>query len=139
MRMFRSSVWMILFGSLSVAIFAAEPAAVEKKLTKLHEVLVKDVVEATPLLYRGRQLLFCSSRSITDPTKMVEHLSLRDMEDGHELASFGQGHSLGSAFVEGDTVHVFAAEATKSDWFHDIIHFSSTDLKTWKRGVGHSA
>ena len=42
-------------------------------------------------------------------------------------------HSLGSAFVRGDEIHVFAADHTENDWFHDIYHFRSTDLKTWTR------
>ena len=51
------------------------------------------------------------------------------------MSHFGQRHSLGSAFVKGDTVHAFAAEHGRnlSEWFGDIYHFSSTDLKTWRR------
>ena len=106
----------------------------KKEITKSPDVLAKDVAESTPLVYRGRKVLFCSRRPFA-PQMKLDHLYLfvRDLEDGRELTRFGEKHSLGSAFVEGDTFHVFAPEATKDDWFHDIYHFSSRDLKTWKR------
>lgn len=111
------------------------PATAKKELTKLPGIFVKSAVESTPLWYQGREIMFyCQRPLIDDQAKAAPLMSLVlcDM-DGKELAHFGHGYSLGCAFVEGDTVHVFAAKATTDDWFHDIFHFSSKDLKTWKQ------
>ncbi len=119
------------------ATLTAEPPAApiaEEKLTKLPGTFGNDVMESTPLVYRGRRIIFHSRRPIgTNPALDEHYLYLKDMESGKESARFGRGHSLGSAFVEGDTLHVFAAQHSGNDWFHDINHFSSTDMKTWKR------
>ena len=113
----------------------ASPAA-EKKLTKLPGVIGEKVIESTPLLYRGRAIMFHSRRPM-DPSRRAEvYLILTDAATGKELARFGQGHTLGCAFVEGDTIHVFAVEFPEgAAWFHnqDIQHLWSSDLKTWKR------
>ena len=61
------------------------------------------------------------------------YLYIRDLATGKEVARFGDGHSFVNAFVNGPEMHVFASQADNKDWFHDIYHFSSTDLKTWKR------
>ena len=49
------------------------------------------------------------------------------------MPRFGEGYSFVNAFVNGPELHVFASEGTNRDWFQSIYHFSSTDLKTWKR------
>ena len=112
-----------------------ELAAYSKRLAKCQEPLANDVCESTPLVFQGRRLLFGSRRvfgkSHSDGFEGM-YLLLRDEADGRELARFGQHHSLGSAFVDGDTLHVFAADGPKNDWFQNIYHFSSTDLKNWK-------
>jgi hypothetical protein len=61
------------------------------------------------------------------------YLYVRDLTTGQEIARFGGGHSFVNAFVNGPEMHVFASEGTNRDWFKSIYHFSSTDLKTWKR------
>jgi alpha-L-fucosidase/lysophospholipase L1-like esterase len=105
-------------------------------LVKQAEVFAKEVVESTPVLYRGRRILvachrpFCPSHAALYD-KM--YLFLRDEQTGEVLSRFGEHHSLGSGFVEGDTLHVFAAEGPKTDWFQNIYHFWTNDLKTWKR------
>ncbi|MBU4400874.1 MAG: hypothetical protein KKE86_16285 [Planctomycetes bacterium] len=117
------------------------PAA-PKKLTKLPENLnfnpekVGVEMESTPIVFQGRQLLFITHRVDTPKPDLNQmYLLIRDPATGKEVARFGRRHSLGSAFVESDTVHVFASEhGEKLDqWFGDIYHFSSTDLKSWKR------
>jgi hypothetical protein len=114
----------------------AQAPTPEQKLTKLPGKLGTHVMESTPLLYKGRRLMFHSRRVDTpkpDLSQMV--LFLVDQETGQELTRFGARHSLGSAFVRGDEIHVFAADHTENDWFHDIYHFRSTDLKTWTRDL----
>jgi hypothetical protein len=107
---------------------------VEKKLTKLPEKLGTNVMESTPLVYQGREMLFHSRRVDTPKSDLSQmYLFLVDQKSGKELTRFGARHSLGSAFVDGDAIHVFAAEHSDNDWFHDIHHFRSTDLKNWTR------
>ncbi len=133
-------VWM---AALSVAAWAGHRAALaeapsaaktEKKLTKLPDKLGSNVMESTPLVYQGRRLMFHSRRVDTPKPDLSQmYLFIADQATGKELTRFGERHSLGSAFVRGDEVHVFAANHTDDDWFHDIYHFRSTDLKTWTR------
>ena len=126
-----------------VALFdrLAPPASVRfqtpsaKRLVKLPEKLGHDM-ESTPILYRD-QILWFHSHRVDRPQPDLDqmYLLIRDPATGRELSQFGRRHSLGSALVDGETVHVFAAEHGRnpSDWFGDIDHFSSTDLKTWRR------
>jgi len=107
----------------------------ERQLNKLPVPLFKaDVMETTPVLWKGREILFCSMRPAVakhEPEQL--RLSLYDPAGKQEIASFGVGHSLGCAFVEGDTIHVYAAvQPSANSWFTDINHFFSTDLKEWK-------
>jgi len=107
-------------------------SAAEPTLTKLPEKLGSFVMESTPIVFQCRALMFHSHRADGDHKKAT-YLMVCDPASGQELTRFGENHSLGCAFVDGDTLHVFAAEATADDWFHDIFHFSTQDLKTWKR------
>ena len=134
---------MICLGVLSKSVVAEPPeagaekpapSAAARKLTKMPDVLGNDVMESTPLLYKGRLLMFHSRRpTVATPGRGETYLFLEDVETGKELTRFGQGHSLGSAFVAGDQINVFAANSTSDDWFHDIYRFTTTDLNTWKR------
>ena len=105
-------------------------------IVKQPEIFAKEVVESTPVLYRGRRILVASHRPFCPShAELYEkmHLFLLDEQTGEVISRFGEHHSLGSAFVEGDTLHVFAAEGPKTEWFQNIYHFSTEDLKTWKR------
>ena len=109
-----------------------------KRLIKLPEKIGTQVMESTPILYKGRLLWFHSHRVDRPQPELGQmYLLLRDPATGEEVSRFGQHHSLGSALVEGDTVHAFAAEHSRNlkEWFGDIYHFSSTDLKTWQRDL----
>jgi len=99
-------------------------------------------MESTPFIFQGRQLMLDCYRPSTDCGFAPEtnYLAIFDLKDGRELTRFGTRHSLACAFVEGDVVHVFAPDSkgmkdtiTKDNWFQDIQHYSSTDLKSWKR------
>ena len=106
-----------------------------KKLTKLSDKLGGHM-ETTPVWFQDRLLSMQSHREdLPTPNLEAMHLLIRDMETGKDLVKFGKRHSLASAFVEGDTLHVFAAEHGEkpSQWFGDIYHFTTTDLKHWDR------
>ena len=90
-------------------------------------------MESSPLWYRDRLLLFHSHRVDTPkPDLDAMYLFLKDPVTGKSWAASAR-HSLGSAFVAGSRIHVFAAEHSGSDWFHDIDHFWSDDLTHWTR------
>jgi hypothetical protein len=106
----------------------------ERKLVKLPEKIGQNVMESTPLWYRGGLMMFHSHRvDVPKPDLGKMYLFLADPATGKELTRFGQRHSLGSAFVDGDTIHAFAAYHSDNDWFHDIHHFWSSDRKNWQR------
>jgi hypothetical protein len=107
-----------------------------KKLTKLPGKQGTNVMESTPLVYKGQRLMFYSRRvDVPKPDLGQMCLLIVDQASGKELTRFGVRHSLGSALVHGDEIHVFAAEHSDSDWFHDIHHFRSTDLVHWSREI----
>ena len=113
----------------------------EKRLTKQPELFGKNLGETTPIVLRGRQLLVqCTLWGGPEPDPNVLQILIRDPATGTEVARLGKRHGLASAFVEGNTLHVFAAEGTPAsggitpnNWFQNIYHFSSTDLKHWRR------
>jgi hypothetical protein len=123
---------------LVLASLAAVAQAEKKKpaLIKL-PVTFGDAMENTPFEFGGRTLLALNHRddtkNNTDSYKKSMYLYIRDLSTGKEVARFGEGHSFVNVFVEGPVVHVFASEGTDKDWFKSIYHFTSTDLKTWKR------
>jgi len=124
----------LVIGGVAQGEAMAQNPSAQKKLTKLPEKLGTNVMESTPLLYEGRRLMFHSRRVDVPKADLGQmYLFLVDQETGKELSRFGARHSLGSALVRGDEIHVFAANHTEKDWFHDIYHFRSTNLRTWTR------
>jgi hypothetical protein len=120
-----------------------ETNAAKKELTKLPDKQAAVGMESTPFIFQGRQWMLGCYRPSTDCGFAPEtnYLAIYDLKDGKELTRFGDRHSLACAIVEGDTVHVFAPDSkgakdnaiTNENWFQDIQHFTTTDLKTWKR------
>jgi hypothetical protein len=112
----------------------ADPPKV--RLIKL-PVTFGSAMENTPVVHGGRALLALNfrddSKNKTGDCMKDMYLFIRDLATGAEVARFGAGHSFVNAFVNGPEMHVFASQADNKDWFHDIYHFSSTNLKKWKR------
>lgn len=139
-------LWVVVtVASLGVGpLYAQGPTeAAPRELTKLPgKLATTGVVESTPIVFQGRQLLLACYRPSKDCgyVPATNYLMIYDLQEQRELVRFGEGHSLGCAIVEGETIHVFAPESkgrpqaiTADNWFQDIQHFSSTDLKHWKR------
>jgi hypothetical protein len=113
---------------------AAQTPDAGRRLVKQPGSLGSNVMESSPLWFRGRLLMFHSHRvDVPKPDLDAMYLLLEDSATGRELTRFGARHSLGSALVVGTRVHVFAAEHSDGDWFHDIAHFWSDDLRRWTR------
>ncbi len=63
------------------------------------------------------------------------YLYIDDLQNGMEVARFGEGHSFVSAFVNGNELNVFALEFTDFGRVMNstgIDRLVSTDLKNWK-------
>ncbi len=136
----------VAMGSLEAGPLCAQSptAGVKKELTKLPGKFAAVGMECTPFIFKGRQLMLGCFRPSTDCGFAPEtnYLAIYDLKDGRELVRFGQRHSLACAIVDGDVVHVFASDSkgrpatiTDDNWFQNVQHFSSTDLKTWKRNL----
>jgi len=106
------------------------------RLTKLPFALPK-AMENTPITFQGRPLHVLNDRddtkNNTDGYVKSMYLYVLDLSTGDEVCRFGAGHSFANAFVNGPQLHVFASEGTNRDWFQSLYHFSTSDLKTWKR------
>lgn len=111
--------------------------AARPRLVKLPVALGPNAMENTPVVFQGRPMLVLNRRddtkNKTDAYKRSMQLYIVDLATGREISTFGEGHSFANALVEGDTLHVFASEGTDRDWFQSLFHFSSKDLKTWRR------
>jgi hypothetical protein len=117
--------------------FPSSPAdSARPKLTKLPFALPR-AMENTPIVFQGRPLHVLNYRddtkNNTDGYTKSMYLYIVDLCTGNELCRFGEGHSFANAFVDGPELHVFASEGTNRDWFGSLYHFSTRDLKTWKR------
>lgn len=118
----------IVIAVVVVISWGAKPHADAASLTKLHGVLeTTGIMETTPFLYQGNRILFESYRAWpgTDPNTM--NLQLKNLETSEVFSTFGRGYSLGSAYLNGSEINVFAAQMTSNDWFHDIYRFASSD------------
>ncbi|MCL5281580.1 MAG: hypothetical protein M1376_16910 [Planctomycetes bacterium] len=105
-------------------------------LTKLPFALPQ-AMENTPLVFQGRPLHVLNYRddtqNNTDGYTKSMYLYILDLTTGAQVCRFGEGHSFANAFGDGSQLHVFASEGTNRDWFQSLYHFSTRDLKTWKR------
>jgi hypothetical protein len=125
--------------ALCAWLWLAGAASAEKPKVPLIKLPVNfgSAMENTPVVFGDRPLLLLNYRDDTknntdDYTKSM-YLYIQDLCTGRQIARFGEGHSFVNAFVNGSDLHVFASEGSNRDWFQSIYHFSSTDLKTWKR------
>lgn len=109
---------------------ASQPLASEgsPSLTKLPGTIeTSNTMETTPILYHGQQFLLENYR---DDNTASLYQRLKNLTTGGYSTAFGNGFSLGCAYVNGDQINVFASKAT-SDWFSDIYRFTSTNGVDW--------
>lgn len=112
-----------------------KPAAAPSILRKLPgRVGDGALMENTPILFGGKAyLIVCHRPASSTPALEDIYVRVLDLDTGEEVSRFAHEFSFASAYVEGDTVHVFATKYTADDWTHDIYHFTSKDLVTWTR------
>ena len=122
-------------GHWPVDTFAAlAPPSIKREhpgLTRDDKVLMRDMCEVSPLIWKGHLCLLSCLRPASGGTAQDYHLIISDVEDGKELARFGEGYSLASAFVHNDAVYVFATSFEKDNW-NDVTLFKSADLAKWE-------
>ncbi|MEI6501754.1 MAG: hypothetical protein WCP21_12105 [Armatimonadota bacterium] len=106
------------------------------RLVKEHRDLLTDVMECTPLDYRGRLVLLECVRPPSGGTQAAYFLRLRDVEGDTILATFAEGYGLACALVHEDTIYVFASTAIlcadePGNAWNDVTVFWSRDLQHW--------
>ena len=115
-----------LFGDLVPPAPARSTGLVNKTLIR------REMCEMSPFSWNGRLCHMECVRPATGGTVTDYYLRLSDAATGEELGRCGEGYGLASIIVDGTTAHVFASRFEPDGW-HDVTHFSSTDLKSWKR------
>ena len=87
-----------------------------------------DLVEATPVVFRGRLLRFEWVRKGYWSNELRDdYFHFVDPATGLATPAFAHGHEFGSAFVEGRTVYVTGTRDRNR-----IQMFASKDLKSWE-------
>lgn len=125
-RMIRGLVflWLVMVG-------VSGCSAAERPIIKKLGTIDCDMVETTPIVFKGRLYRFEYVRSWGyKPNKTGDtYFRFIDVETDEAGPSFAKGYHLGSAHVEGDTMYVYGAEG----WGKSRIQvFRSKDLKTWR-------
>jgi len=106
--------------------FSAEGAPVIKKLGTID----CDMVEATPVVFKGRLYRFEYVRDNYKPnTTGQTYFRFIDVASGEATPSFAVTYHLGSAYVDGETMYVFGVNM----WGKERIQvFWSKDLEKWE-------
>jgi hypothetical protein len=87
-----------------------------------------DLVETTPVVFKGRLYRFEYVRANYKPNKTGDsYFRLIDVATGEPTPSFANGYHLGSAYVDGDTVYAYGVQSWGGS---EISVFHSKDLKT---------
>ena len=108
------------------------------RLVKDHRDLLTEVMECTPLAYRGLVILLECVRPPSGGTPKEYFLRLREVESGAIIATFAAGYGLACAVVHADTVYVFATQAIihpdkPGNAWNDVTVFWSQDLENWNQ------
>jgi hypothetical protein len=96
-----------------------------------------DLVEATPVVFKGRLYRFeyvrhnyWANKTGDDYFRFVDH------ETGRHTPAFAKGRVLGSAFVGGGTVYVTGTGGKGKKWgAEQVWMFASRDLNNWQEWV----
>ena len=89
-----------------------------------------DVVETTPIVFREKLYRFEYIRKrYHDNNTGNSYFQFIDIESHKKMSPFGKGYHLGSAFVNNDTIYVFAVEQWGS---HEMRTFFSKDMLKWE-------
>ena len=124
-------------GRWPVEAFAAiAPPSPAKPATVLtdRKLIVPDMCEVSPFLWKGRLCRMECYRPGRGGSKKDYYLLLRDVRTGAEMGRFAVGYGLASCHVQNGVFHAFASRFEGNNW-NDVTLFQSRDLKTWKQKV----
>ncbi len=110
----------------------APPAPARPAPFASRELVVKDLCEVSPVVWKGRLCLLESIRPATGGAAKDYYLSLKDAETREEIGRCGEGFGLASAFVEGGRIYVFASRWNPDNW-GGVSVFHSDDLVNWEQ------
>ncbi len=107
------------------------PKAEDKPHIRKLGTIICDLVEATPVVFKGRLYRFEYVRDQYYKPNLGKPSYFRfvDVQTGEETPGFAQGYHLGSAYVEGNTAWAFGVNKWDGD---EIGVFWSKDLKHWE-------
>lgn len=111
-------------------------------IRKLGTIECNNIVETTPLVYRGelyrfevvRRISFTSENACADWSKIDDLPCLRfiHVRTNTPTPCFAQGHSFGFAYAENDVMYVVTGSC--ANWGSDgLIFYRSTDLINWEQ------
>jgi len=112
-----------------------------KKLVKKGTLDI-DIVEATPVVWKGRLLRFEWIRGngfgqgYYGNTEGCPYFRFTDMETEETTQPFAHGYSFGSAHIEGDTAYVYGTYGVsggtviRAFWSKDLVNWESKDVIT---------
>ncbi len=89
-----------------------------------------DLCEVAPLVWQDKLALMKCNRPVSGGKAEDYYLTVQEVEMGHELASFGRGYGLASAWVHHNALYVFASRFVSNGW-NDVTLLKSKDLKSW--------
>lgn len=117
----------VLFASIAAA--ASPQTGASKPAIRKLGTIDCDLVEATPIVFRGQLYRFEYVRTRYRKNKTGQpYFRFVRVATGEPTPAFAVGHNLGSAFVDDQTVYVFGVKG----WGTDTIYvFWSKDLKHW--------
>ena len=114
---------------LAVAASVSQPAPPGKPVIRKLGTIDCDMVETTPMVFRGRLYRFEYVRSNYKLNATGEtYFRFIDVATGEATPAFAAGWHLGSAHVEGDRVYVYGVNAWGGS---EIRVWWSQDLKAW--------
>ena len=108
-------------------------AAAKKPVIKKLGTIECDLVEATPVVFKGRLYRFewVRGQEYYKPnTTGNAYFRFIDLATGEPTPGFAAGYALGSAHAQGDTMYAFGA----NEWDGERIQaFCSKDLESWSQ------
>ena len=102
------------------------------------------LAEVTPVVFKGEMQLFESIQTTYYGNMQANgsfgetgYLRFVNVRSGQHSQAFGHGFQLGCAYVDGDTMHVFATYAPQRISSNNtfVSHFWSLDLVHWEQEV----
>ena len=93
-----------------------------------------DLVETTPIVFKGRVYRFEWVRARYEGNQIGDHFRLVDRKTGAATEPFAHRCRFGSAFVDGDTVYVTGTRVDDAKFAggDNVLVFASRDLETWE-------